>query len=105
MMCAGFEFCLSQHPHGEGHDNGCFFRLAPGSSPHPQSCGGGRAFEASSAASLLSLVSLPLCIWRGVERAGQQGGEVQECYSYVASGSYVCKEKREARNCISVDFS
>lgn len=90
MMCAVFGFCSDLHPHGEEHDNGCLSHLAQGSNPHPLSCGGERVFEASFAVSLLSLASLPLCIWRGVERVGQQGGEVQECYLYVALGSYVC---------------
>lgn len=92
MMCAGFEFCSYQHPHGEEHGNGCLSHLAPGLNPHPQSYGGGRVFEASSAVSPPSLASLPLCIWRAVERAGQQGGEVREYYSYAASGSCVCRK-------------
>lgn len=96
MMCAGFEICLYQHPHGEEHGNGCLSHLALGSNPHPQSCGGGRVFEVSSAVSLPSLAFLPLCIWRGVERAGQQGEEVQECYLYAASGFCVCRKKGNA---------
>lgn len=94
MMCAGFDFCLYQHPHGEEHGNGCLSHLAPGSNPHPQSYGDGRVFEVSSAVSLLSLASLPLCIWKEVVRAGQQGGEVQECYLNAALGSCVCRKKR-----------
>lgn len=90
MSCAGFAFCSNQHPRGEVHDNGCLSHLALGSNPHPQSYGDGMVFEASSAVSLVSLVSLPLYIWRGVERFGQKGGEVQECYLYVASGFCAC---------------
>lgn len=93
MMCAGFEICLYQHPHGEEHGNGCLSHLPPGSNPHPQSCGGGRVFVASFAVSLPSPSSLPLCIWKGVEKAGQQGEEVQECYLHAASSFCVCRNK------------
>lgn len=88
-MYAGFEFCLYQHHHGEEHGNDRPSHLAPGSNLHLQSSGGGRAFEAFFAVSLLFLASLPLCIWREVERAAQQGGEVQECCLYAVLDSCV----------------
>lgn len=91
MMCAGFAICSHQRLRGEVHGNGCLSHLAPGSNPHPQSCGGERVFVASSVVFLLSLASLPLCIWRGVGKVGQQGEEVQECYLYAALDSCVCK--------------